>query len=172
MKAPSFRLLLSVSLSLVVMGILTTGASAQTCITNPGDGPDICVDWDEMDDPEFQTDFDVDFTDEYKPDVELRTGSDTWRVWSVQSGSPGRPWRSDMPVRRRFHCGCSQRFGRGRSVHRRVHRSRPDLCQQLLITGRVQVGRASERKPLRPEILGRIRRRSVGNDIHPWRPWR
>ncbi|RJP33846.1 MAG: hypothetical protein C4547_11735, partial [Phycisphaerales bacterium] len=59
------------------------------CPTNPGEGPDICVAWSETPDPEEDTDFRVDYLCEgceTAPEIELITGSATWRVWSVANG--------------------------------------------------------------------------------------
>ncbi len=70
----------------------TLGAEAcfadDVCPENPG-GTEICVAWGEMDDPEEEIDFTVDYQCEgcdTAPEVELRTGSDTWRVWSIADG--------------------------------------------------------------------------------------
>ena len=69
--------------------LLAAHSSADTCISNPGAGPDICVDWDEPGEPVSPEDFTVDFTVEAFPDVEFKSESETWRVWSVDTDNPG-----------------------------------------------------------------------------------
>lgn len=63
-------------------------APAQTCVTNPGSGPDICVNWDEQGSPDPFDDFQVNFSDEAFPNIELKRGSLTWRIWSVDTSNP------------------------------------------------------------------------------------
>ncbi len=63
----------------------------QTCVTNPGDGPDICADWDETPDPVHNDDFFVTFTDDDYPDVVLHAESQTWRVWSEDPNNSANP---------------------------------------------------------------------------------
>ena len=56
----------------------------ELCVNNPESGanrPDICVDWDQGDQPTQGVDFEVFFTDLANPDVELKTGA----AWNVRS---------------------------------------------------------------------------------------
>ncbi|MCH7702205.1 MAG: hypothetical protein IID37_11000 [Planctomycetes bacterium] len=59
---------------------------AETCVTDPLEvSPvEVCLDWDELDDPEPGQDFDVDFTtDPAQPNVELIEGNLQWRLWAL-----------------------------------------------------------------------------------------
>jgi len=63
-------------------------STAQTEVENPGSGPDIWVDWNEVGDPELDQHFTVSFADEGYPDLELITGSLSWVIWSVDTSNP------------------------------------------------------------------------------------
>jgi len=63
------------------------------CVSNQG-SPTICVNWDEPSPPEEGEDFDVDFecpTCSDYPNLQLRTGSLTWRVYSKDESTPSNP---------------------------------------------------------------------------------
>lgn len=77
--------------SLSATSFIAVPVVAQTCVDNPGDGPDICADWDETPDPVHNDDFFVTFSDEDYPDVVLDAGSQTWRVYSKDPSNPNNP---------------------------------------------------------------------------------
>jgi hypothetical protein len=52
------------------------------------DPPTLNVSWDEPAPPESPTDYEIDATDPDFPNVELKTGSLTWRVWSTDPDNP------------------------------------------------------------------------------------
>ena len=77
----------SLFMVIVVAGCIFAHGSAlavEHCVDNPESGanrPDICVDWDQGDQPTEGVDFDVFFADLANPDVTLATGA----AWNVRS---------------------------------------------------------------------------------------
>jgi len=71
------RYALSIYIALASLGS-TSIVNAQPCYNDDGEGPDACVDFDEGE-PDLNTDFSLNFSDDEKPTIELRTASTSWR---------------------------------------------------------------------------------------------
>src|SRR5438876_228061 len=50
--------------------------------------PTIHVIWDQGGTPTAPFDYQIDSTNSSAPDIELKTGSQYWRIWSEESGTP------------------------------------------------------------------------------------
>ncbi len=76
---------LLVSAIFTLAGSVPNSARAATRVLNPGNGPDIIVDWNDQADPILDFDFEVDFacpTCELNPNVRLVVGNSGWTIAS------------------------------------------------------------------------------------------